>query len=120
MRSRYVAYWCGDYSYVLNTYAPEKRAELTVDELRRSDLSVHWVGLQVLSSENSTVAFKAYYRIDKQFFMLHELSFFKQYDNRWLYSSGQIQADSGPFKPERNKPCICGSGLKFKRCCGKN
>ena len=22
-------------------------------------------------------------------------------------------------KPSRNDPCICGSGLKFKKCCGK-
>lgn len=23
-------------------------------------------------------------------------------------------------KVERNAPCPCGSGLKFKKCCGKN
>ncbi|MFA4853446.1 MAG: SEC-C metal-binding domain-containing protein [Bacteroidales bacterium] len=22
-------------------------------------------------------------------------------------------------KPGRNEPCICGSGLKYKKCCGK-
>ena len=24
-----------------------------------------------------------------------------------------------PYKIGRNDPCFCGSGLKFKRCCGK-
>lgn len=24
-----------------------------------------------------------------------------------------------PAKPGRNAPCPCGSGLKYKRCCGK-
>jgi uncharacterized protein len=23
-------------------------------------------------------------------------------------------------KPGRNEPCPCGSGVKFKKCCGKN
>ncbi|MHC4698064.1 MAG: SEC-C metal-binding domain-containing protein [Planctomycetota bacterium] len=27
-----------------------------------------------------------------------------------------IQADA---KPERNDPCPCGSGKKYKKCCGK-
>ncbi|MBN1154245.1 anaerobic sulfatase maturase [candidate division KSB1 bacterium] len=27
--------------------------------------------------------------------------------------------DSGEIRPNRNDPCPCGSGLKFKRCCGK-
>lgn len=22
-------------------------------------------------------------------------------------------------KPERNKPCTCNSGIKYKKCCGK-
>jgi len=22
-------------------------------------------------------------------------------------------------KPERNEPCVCGSGKKYKKCCGK-
>ena len=26
---------------------------------------------------------------------------------------------SGKIRPDRNDPCPCGSGLKFKRCCGK-
>lgn len=33
------------------------------------------------------------------------------------------QPDSGrgplPPKPGRNDPCVCGSGVKFKKCCGK-
>ena len=28
-----------------------------------------------------------------------------------------IDADA---KPKRNAPCPCGSGKKFKQCCGKN
>jgi len=27
---------------------------------------------------------------------------------------------SGKPKPKRNDPCPCGSGLKYKNCCGKS
>ncbi|MCK4248374.1 MAG: SEC-C domain-containing protein, partial [Candidatus Omnitrophica bacterium] len=27
---------------------------------------------------------------------------------------------SKPGKPGRNAPCPCGSGLKYKKCCGYN
>ncbi|MEP2601482.1 MAG: SEC-C metal-binding domain-containing protein [Paraglaciecola sp.] len=26
---------------------------------------------------------------------------------------------SGEIKPERNRQCLCGSGKKFKKCCGR-
>jgi hypothetical protein len=31
----------------------------------------------------------------------------------------QLQAEMVSVKPGRNDPCRCGSGLKFKKCCGK-
>jgi hypothetical protein len=34
-----------------------------------------------------------------------------------LVSQSQPQSDYG--KPGRNAPCPCGSGRKFKKCCGK-
>ena len=27
---------------------------------------------------------------------------------------------AGDVKPKRNDPCPCGSGKKYKQCCGKN
>lgn len=29
------------------------------------------------------------------------------------------QIERRPRKPGRNEPCLCGSGKKFKKCCGK-
>lgn len=33
----------------------------------------------------------------------------------WLYNTGHANM---PWPPERNEPCWCGSGSKYKRCCG--
>ncbi|MBI4382812.1 MAG: SEC-C domain-containing protein [Nitrospinae bacterium] len=36
----------------------------------------------------------------------------------------RVQTSNQPFlatrTPGRNEPCLCGSGKKYKRCCGKN
>lgn len=42
--------------------------------------------------------------------------------NSELFSSivGLKDEDKNEKKVERNKPCPCGSGLKYKNCCGKN
>jgi len=52
----------------------------------------------------------------------HEISRFLKKDGNWYFVDGQLV----PPKPEirkqpkvgRNEPCPCGSGKKFKKCCG--
>ena len=41
----------------------------------------------------------------------------KQYD---LYGSLGANAGAGGRKVGRNDPCPCGSGKKYKNCCGRN
>jgi uncharacterized protein len=36
---------------------------------------------------------------------------------KWLESFERSERSSRP--PGRNDPCVCGSGLKYKKCCGK-
>jgi hypothetical protein len=40
-------------------------------------------------------------------------------DNSHPNASFTIPTQSAPGQTPRNSPCTCGSGLKFKRCCGK-
>jgi SEC-C motif-containing protein len=65
------------------------------------------------------VELKAYYQIDNQYYVMHELSDFELVDNQWFYTSGTMLDGTGEVKPQRNTPCPCGSGKKFKKCCGK-
>jgi SEC-C motif-containing protein len=50
---------------------------------------------------------------------MHELSDFVFEAGKWLYTNGTILKGSGEFTPERNSHCLCGSGKKFKKCCGR-
>jgi hypothetical protein len=40
-------------------------------------------------------------------------------ETRGAYAAWQLQRGEGvPWPPHRNEMCWCGSGLKYKRCCG--
>ena len=52
-----------------------------------------------------------------------EQSYFKKIDGEWRFIDGEIEKNK-PFHREepkigRNDPCPCGSGKKYKKCCGK-
>jgi hypothetical protein len=41
---------------------------------------------------------------------------------KMMLSEEQLPEDENPqnnTKPGRNDPCLCGSGIKYKKCCGK-
>ena len=120
MRSRYSAYACANYDYILQTYGPEQRAKLSIKDLQQDP--VIWCKLEVLHSQqnqtSATVEFQAYYQEKRQFYVLHELSNFCLEHGAWRYTEGTIFKDSGQFIPQRNDPCLCGSGTKYKKCCG--
>ncbi|TDF41734.1 nucleic acid-binding protein [Alteromonadaceae bacterium M269] len=123
MRSRYAAYCVLNFQYIVDTYATSVRKEITLQDIEASAQGTRWTALNVVSSESSgtkgQVQFKAFYRLSSSFYVLHELSDFVKEGNRWFYSTGIIQEDSGELKVQRNSPCPCLSQLKYKRCCGK-
>lgn len=123
MRSRFSAYVIKDYQYILQTYASAQRAKLTDNLLADSACNTQWLSLQVLAHRSqkniAQVEFKAFYQIDERYYVMHELSDFIFDAGKWLYTNGVMQKGSGEFLPERNTQCLCGSGKKFKKCCGK-
>ncbi len=51
-----------------------------------------------------------------------EIAVFGREDGRWVYAGsangpGKTVRHEKP-KPGRNDPCPCGSGKKYKKCCG--
>ena len=123
MRSRFSAYATGQYDYILNTYAPEYRQSLSVQQLAQSDRDCQWLSLEVISSKESEdsgiVEFKAYYSINKTFCLLWEASDFICINHTWFYTTGKINQQSGEIQLGRNDPCLCQSGKKYKKCCAK-
>ncbi|TRY30049.1 YchJ family protein [Aliiglaciecola sp. M165] len=120
MRSRYSAYQQSDYQYIYDTYAKEQQKAISVKEISKSSAGSSWLNLIIINTfETDKVEFKAIYKEAKQFFMLHENSTFLKEDGFWRYRDGIIFEDSGLLKPGRNDNCPCGSGKKFKKCCGR-
>lgn len=118
MRSRYSAYTHANIDYIAKTM--RGKAALGFDPASAKDWAsrTEWLGLNVIRTFLKTptsgfVEFAARYRLDDQLNFIHELSEFERTDESWYYIDGILQP-----KPARNQPCLCGSGKKFKHCCG--
>jgi len=87
-------------------------------------------GLEILDAKDGQpgdregdVEFIVRYREKQVMQTLHERSKFVWKNNRWYYVDGET-VRSKPLvrqspRTGRNEPCPCGSGKKFKRCCGR-
>ena len=115
MRSRYSAYVTGDGRYIVNTAVKEQRYEDDIELIKEYSRSVEWLGLEIVYAEKNMVEFKAYYRDANSIKVQHEKSEFIFENGAWLYKDGKLLNS----KIERNMPCPCGSGKKYKKCCEK-
>lgn len=123
MRSRYTAYVVKDVDYLLKTWHPSTRPATIV-----ADTIPEWFSLRIVPTEagnesdtHGVVEFKAEAISQKKIFSLHEVSRFVKENNQWLYVDGDI-IESPPgihHKVGRNARCPCGSGKKYKKCCGQ-
>lgn len=128
MRSRYTAYVLGNIDYLHKTVGGE--AALTFDRayLEQSLPDTQWLGLNILDVEggeqtdtSGAVKFEVAFRQDGRLHRQVERSVFRRVDHAWRYCSGEMELTSAPqpiLKAGRNDPCTCGSGRKFKKCCG--
>ena len=74
------------------------------------------------SDEEGIVEFEATYTRKQIRDVHHELAYFKKVNGDWMYSVGQLKTTTvvrEGAKIGRNDPCPCGSGKKYKKCCGK-
>lgn len=142
MRSRYTAYTRGDIGYLEKTLAPESRSDFDAGETKKWADSAEWKGLQIISAEKGTerdrtgtVEFVAKYGLDGKVLAHHEVSKFRRTNSgQWLFVAGRSRTrEEGESdrnhhpahtitrdapKIGRNDPCPCGSGKKYKKCCG--
>ncbi len=120
MRSRYSAYVLGAGEYLVATTVPEKQVNDDAELIRRHAEATTWLGLEVLEAQEketaATVTFKAYYREGEGVIHVHhEKSRFRKEAGRWYYDEGTLYDTA----VGRNDPCPCGSGKKYKKCCGR-
>jgi SEC-C motif-containing protein len=124
MRSRFTAYALANTDYIMATW--DKASQPEKNQI--SDESLVWQRLQIvdikkggINDSKGIVEFKAYYLNKGEDYMLHEVSRFAKTDGRWLYIDGVVKKVGKIIQQQnqgKNAPCPCGSGKKFKRCCG--
>ncbi|WP_261874451.1 YchJ family protein [Vibrio rarus] len=126
MRARYCAHELNLVEFVIHTYHPSCHAQNDAQAIAES---VHgeWVKLEVVSTElgahdkEGFVTFNAYFIEDKRQYSFSEKSRFIKEGEQWFYIDGEM-FDYPLAVPkstlQRNDPCHCGSGKKFKKCCG--
>lgn len=128
MRSRYSAYALGELDHIERTQAVLAGEAFDRPAAEAMARTVEWTGLEILGTSGGgepddagTVEFAAHFRRDGQPHVLREVSSFRREQGRWIYVDGVISPGSEPRRSEkvgRNAPCPCGSGKKYKKCCG--
>lgn len=126
MRSRYSAFATGNIPYLEETLLPGTRDDFDAKGAADWAAASEWTGLEIRHTEGGgagesegIVEFVAHYRQAGDERVHHETSTFKHQDGRWWYVDGIMGVR--PRRAEkigRNDPCSCGSGKKYKKCCG--
>ncbi len=115
MRSRYSAYCLGDVNYLQATTHDHTWTDEELKFIQDWADNSFWQHLEIVDFSDDMVEFKAYYIFENRQHLHHEKSVFKKVNDMWKYVDGEIYEDKVEFL--RNIQCICGSGLKYKRCC---
>ncbi|WP_072094353.1 YchJ family protein [Klebsiella sp. RIT-PI-d] len=119
MRSRYSAFVMKVSDYLIRTWHPSCQANTFRQEIENGFAHTEWRGLTVLSEEEGAtpdegfVSFVAKFSENGKPGVIIERSRFLKEGGKWYYIDGT--------RPQfgRNDPCPCGSGKKFKKCCGQ-
>lgn len=132
MRSRYVAFTLGNLDYIERTCTGPAALAFDRTEMAQSLPGTEWLGLEIRQiqggqpgDKSGKVTFGVRYRHNGQVFTQGETSEFWCVDGAWRYAKGDLSLTSqrapiGHIGEHigRNDPCPCGSGKKYKKCCG--
>ena len=125
MRSRYSVFVLVLPEYIVQTTVPAQQSLLDVTAIESWAKETDWAGLEIvqhtpkLGKRHAQVEFKAYFQTAQGLQAHHELSAFvtikdkTSNDARWYFLDPTVA-----MTVTQKQPCICGSGEKFKRCCG--
>ena len=130
MRARYSAHTLADMDFIVNTHHPDSAADINIEGTRSWAEDSQWLGLDILGTQRGgeddktgKVEFIAHYRDrngNRQHH--HEISLFDKINGEWRFRDAELpevsQVKRDTPKVGRNEPCPCGSGKKYKKCCG--
>jgi len=131
MRARYTSYVTGDVEFLSTSSTQEVQSEFDLEACKAWSAASEWHGLEILHTvdgqkgdKTGVVEFRALYTTNDEFCNHHEVSQFVNEKDGWKFASGELISESPIVREEpkigRNDPCPCGSGKKYKKCCGKD
>jgi SEC-C motif-containing protein len=130
MRARYSAYATANIDFIGKTMHSSVRTGFDRESARKWAEQSQWQGLNIISATDGkeedregTVEFIATYSQKDESIEHHEIATFRKEDDAWTFVDGRMY-NPPPFRHEqpkigRNDPCPCGSGKKYKKCCGQ-
>jgi SEC-C motif-containing protein len=128
MRARYSAYVFAKMDFVFESTHPDHRQGYDHSGTKEWAETAEWQGLEIVGTNMGEaddsvgeVEFIARFIEKGESREHHEAGQFKRKDGLWYFTEGKMVRPK-PLtvtKVGRNAPCTCGSGLKYKKCCGK-
>jgi SEC-C motif-containing protein len=128
MRARYSAYVLAEMNFIFESTHPDHREGYDHAGTKEWAETADWHGLEVIDTNKGgegdsvgEVEFIARFTEKGNKREHHEAGQFKRKDGHWYFTDGNMVRPKPLVvtKIGRNDPCTCGSGLKYKKCCGK-
>ena len=129
MRARYSSYVTGDIAFLKSSATAAVQEQFDEKASAAWSAAAEWHGLEILKTEKGqkgdktgVVEFRALYTANGEFCNHHEVSTFVKEADGWKFEDGELIGEKPTVREEpkvgRNDPCPCGSGKKYKKCCG--
>lgn len=127
MRARYAAFVTGAIDFIVSSTHTSTRPEIDIPFIREWSQTSTWRGLQIfeakpITDDKAFVSFEAQYTQAGKDRSHREKSLFEREDGQWRFVTGdELKNPTVRYetpRPGRNEPCLCGSGKKYKKCCG--
>ena len=130
MRARYSSYVTGDVEFLKTSATKACQAEFDENSSRAWSRAAEWHGLEIIKTEaggvgddSGVVEFRALYTANGEFCDHHEVAQVVREDGGWKFSDGELVGETPIVRDQpkvgRNDLCPCGSGKKYKKCCGR-
>jgi SEC-C motif-containing protein len=130
MRSRYTAYAKHEIAWLKDSLEATQRDDFDEPSVEAWSRESEWLGIEIKQTKTEEeknigwVEFVARFKQGNITRNHHELGEFHKVGGAWYFYDGRAVKQEtvrhqGP-DVGRNDPCPCGSGKKYKKCCGAN
>jgi SEC-C motif-containing protein len=127
MRARYAAFATGAIDFIVASTHSRTRPEIVIQDIREWSQTSTWQGLQIIETktaedEKAHVSFEARFTQAGKDQIHKEKALFEREQGKWRFVTGsELKNPTVRYETPRtgrNEPCPCGSGRKYKKCCG--